>query len=310
MRVAYVILGIVFLLSPPGTRAGEKRIIPAEESASHVEKWTKPDYPSVARIAHLQGDVILQVSVSKTGEVSNIRVKSGHAFLQQAAVDAVQSWTFRPFEVDGKPSAVEALIKIQFPPGDSPEEIKESPEKLAEYASAISGCQEELKDHKPAEAEPLCLKAISVAAQLSPHRHLERLEAYQHAGHAFLLQNKFAQALENYQQELQAANRAISYGIEIAAAHRHVANALWGVGKKEEARVEYEQTEILYAEAEQNTNSAFLQNGYAKNRKAVMLDHATLLRQMGQKEEAEFLEKAAATIVIRDNVPNKGTTPQ
>ncbi|MBZ5525059.1 MAG: TonB family protein [Acidobacteriia bacterium] len=302
MRVAYVILVLVFLLLPAVSNAGEKRIVPAEEAVGHVLKWVKPDYPSVARVAHLQGDVVLQVSISKTGDVSNVRVKSGHPFLVQPAVDAIQGWLFRPFEVEGKAAAVEALIKIQFPPGDSPEEIKEAPEKLAEFSSVISACQEKLRDEKPVEAEPICRKAIALASELAPHRQLERVDAFQQTGHAFFLQKKFAEALENYQQELQYASQAVEHGVEIAAAHRHVANALWGTGRKEEARVEYEQAEIIYAEAEANANSPFLQNGYAKNRKAVMLDHAALLRQMGQNEEAEFLEKQAAAIVIKETV--------
>jgi TonB family protein len=289
------------VLAPAISRAGEKQIVPAEEAAAHVTRWNKPEYPALARVAHLQGDVVIQVSISKTGAVSNARVKSGHPMLAQLAVEAVQEWRFRPFEVEGKTAAVEALLKIQFPPGDSPEEIKESPEKIGEFSSVISTCRDDILDHKPVEAEPICRNAIALANALGPRRRLEKLDAYQQTGHALFLQNKFAEALENYQQELLIANQAVEpHGAEIAAAHRHVGNSLWGTGQKEEARVEYEQAENVYAAAEGNTDSTVLKNEYAKNRKAILHDHAVMLRQMGQNEEAEFLERQSAAIVIKN----------
>ena len=280
--------------------AVEKRIVPAEESAAQVAKWVKPDYPSLARIAHLQGDVIVQVSVSKSGAVSNVRVKSGHPLLAQAAVDAVQRWRFRPFEDEGKAVAVEALIKVQFPPGDSPADIPENPETLAEFSRVMSACREDILENKLPDAEEICRKAISLASGLEPHRLLERMEAFQQTGHALFLQHKFSEALENYQQELQAAVKAVEpHGAELAAAHRHVGNGLWGSGRKEEARIEYEQAENIYAAAEASTDSAFLRNEYARTRQALMRDHATLLRQLGQKEEADFLEQQASAIAVQ-----------
>ena len=299
MRVSDTVVLLAFVLAPAASGAGEKRIVPEGESAAHVVRWVKPGYPPLARVAHLQGNVIVQVSISKTGMAGNIRVKSGHPVLAQLAVEAVQEWRFRPFEVEGKVVSVEALLKIQFPPGNSPEEIKEAPEKIGEFSSVIAACRNDILDHQPAEAEPICRNAVALAASLGPHRQLERLDAFQQAGHALFLQSKFPEALENYQQELRIASESVEpHGAEIAAAHRHVGNGMWSTGRKEEARVEYEQAENIYAAAEGNADSVFLKNEYAKNRKAVLRDHATLLRQMGQKEEAEFLEGLAASIVV------------
>jgi TonB family protein len=300
MRFSGAALLLMFILSPAVSMAGGKRIVPAEESASHVAKWVKPEYPSLARIAHLQGDVIVQVSISKSGAVSNVRVKSGHPMLAQAAVDAVERWRFHPFEEEGKAVAVEALIKIQFPPGDSPEEAKEPPTLLAEFSEVMQSCREEIHDRNAVDAEPLCRKAVVLASALDPSRQLERMNAFEQTGHALFLQNKFAEALENYRQELQIAVKAVEpHGAELGAAHQHTGNGLWATGKKEEARVEYEQAEIIYEAAEASASSAFLRNEYAKARKAVLHDHATLLRQLGQKEEAEFLDQQADAIMVK-----------
>ena len=52
---------------------------------------TQPIYPPIAKAARVQGTVVLQATISKTGSIENLRVISGPAMLQQAALDAVKS---------------------------------------------------------------------------------------------------------------------------------------------------------------------------------------------------------------------------
>jgi protein TonB len=51
-----------------------------------------------------QGTVILRVLVKSDGTASNVEVKSSSGFprLDQAAIDAVQTWRFNPATIDGK----------------------------------------------------------------------------------------------------------------------------------------------------------------------------------------------------------------
>ena len=51
---------------------------------------TIPVYPPIAKAARVSGTVVLQATISKTGTIENLRVISGPAMLQQAALDAVQ----------------------------------------------------------------------------------------------------------------------------------------------------------------------------------------------------------------------------
>jgi len=53
-------------------------------------------YPPLARQTRTSGDVKLRVVVDRTGHVSEATVLSGHALLQQAALDAVREWKFVP----------------------------------------------------------------------------------------------------------------------------------------------------------------------------------------------------------------------
>ena len=70
-----------------------------------------PTYPPIARAARVEGTVALQAVISK---FENLRVVSGPAMLQQAAVDAVRQWRYRPYMLDGEPVEVETTINVIF----------------------------------------------------------------------------------------------------------------------------------------------------------------------------------------------------
>jgi protein TonB len=73
-----------------------------------------PVYPPIAVSAHQQGTVVLQATISKAGTIENLRVASGPAMLQQAALDAVQRWAYRPYLLNGQPVEVETTINVVF----------------------------------------------------------------------------------------------------------------------------------------------------------------------------------------------------
>jgi TonB family protein len=83
----------------------------AEELLVHRVEAT---YPQMARIAHIQGDVILHVLINKQGHVANVKVTSGHPILVQAAQDAVGQWEYQPFLLNGEPAEVETAVVIKF----------------------------------------------------------------------------------------------------------------------------------------------------------------------------------------------------
>ena len=49
-----------------------------------------PAYPPIAKASGTQGTVVLQATISRSGTIENLRVVSGPAMLQQAAMDAVK----------------------------------------------------------------------------------------------------------------------------------------------------------------------------------------------------------------------------
>jgi protein TonB len=75
---------------------------------------TQPVYPPIAKSARVQGTIVLQATISKSGNVDNIRVVSGPVMLRQAALDAVKTWHYRPYMLNNSPTEVETTINVIF----------------------------------------------------------------------------------------------------------------------------------------------------------------------------------------------------
>jgi len=73
-----------------------------------------PVYPAIARAAGVHGTVVLQATISKNGTIENLRVVSGPPMLQQAALDAVAQWRYKPYLLNGEPIEVETTVNVVF----------------------------------------------------------------------------------------------------------------------------------------------------------------------------------------------------
>jgi protein TonB len=58
--------------------------------------------------------VVLTATISKTGRIENLRVVSGSPMFNQAAMDAVAQWVYRPYLLDGEPVEVETTVNVVF----------------------------------------------------------------------------------------------------------------------------------------------------------------------------------------------------
>ena len=83
-------------------------------SEGNLISQIKPPYPPMAKMARVQGAVVLQALISKQGTIQNLRVVSGHPMLVQAALDAVKQWRYRPYLLNGEPVEVETQITLNF----------------------------------------------------------------------------------------------------------------------------------------------------------------------------------------------------
>ena len=74
----------------------------------------EPAYPAIAQSARIQGQVVLTAIISKTGEIQNLVLVSGHPMLVPAAIEAVKQWRYRPFLLNGGAVVVETTVTVTF----------------------------------------------------------------------------------------------------------------------------------------------------------------------------------------------------
>jgi protein TonB len=81
---------------------------------AQVVSRVDPSYPLLAKQMKVQGAVILEALISKTGSIQGIQVLSGPAILSEAAREAVKQWHFKPYYQDGRPVETEARVTVNF----------------------------------------------------------------------------------------------------------------------------------------------------------------------------------------------------
>ncbi len=89
------------------------------DSTSAVPQYEgnpKPPYPEIARRRGYEGQVRLEVEVSESGLVANIRIKrsSGYEVLDRSALQTVKGWRFIPARIAGVPVRSKVIIPVTF----------------------------------------------------------------------------------------------------------------------------------------------------------------------------------------------------
>lgn len=75
-----------------------------------------PEYPAAARRRREEGEVRLDVTVGRDGRPQRVSLmrSSGHPLLDEAAVSAVQRWTFEPARAAGQPVEDRVVVPVRF----------------------------------------------------------------------------------------------------------------------------------------------------------------------------------------------------
>ncbi|HEX5107188.1 MAG TPA: energy transducer TonB [Vicinamibacterales bacterium] len=98
---------------PPEVVAGAIRI-GGNIAAPMKIKDVKPAYPPIAQSAKVSGVVILEAVIGADGKVLDVRVVRSVPLLDQAAIDAVRQWEFRPVLMNGVPARVIMTMTVNF----------------------------------------------------------------------------------------------------------------------------------------------------------------------------------------------------
>ena len=77
-------------------------------------KDVAPVYPAVALSARVSGDVVIEATIDEEGRVAETRVVKSVPLLDQAALDAVRQWEYRPSLLNGVPTPVVMTVTVRF----------------------------------------------------------------------------------------------------------------------------------------------------------------------------------------------------
>ncbi len=151
----------------------------------HVDHRVPPVYPPIAKAAHIQGSVVFEVRVGVSGKIESMKVVSGPAMLQQAAIDCLKQWMFHPFEKDGTPVPATGQMSIIFilsdyHPGPGDEQIADR------YFPLADQCRKAVSARiDSAGAEGVCKQAAETAEKFGPDvRFIEKRSAFVYAATA------------------------------------------------------------------------------------------------------------------------------
>jgi len=83
---------------------------------SNLVHQVQPVYPSLAQKTRTEGMVILEAVITREGTIdpARIRVISGHVLLNEAAIEAVRQWRYRPTLLNKEPVEILTTITLRF----------------------------------------------------------------------------------------------------------------------------------------------------------------------------------------------------
>lgn len=73
-----------------------------------------PIYPEDARKDHINGAVVMAATVDDQGKIVKLSAVSGPEKLRDAALSAVNQWTFKPYLLNGRPVFVLTQFTVIF----------------------------------------------------------------------------------------------------------------------------------------------------------------------------------------------------
>jgi outer membrane biosynthesis protein TonB len=104
--------------APPETQSHPPQHLKARVSTGImlglVEHKTMPIYPEDAMKRGIQGDTVFKIAVDETGKITDIVPLEGDPLLLDASKDALQTFRFRPYLLNGTPVVMESQLGFHF----------------------------------------------------------------------------------------------------------------------------------------------------------------------------------------------------
>ena len=110
------------IVVPPSSGPAGEEVYPRLGDPVNVDelpepvKIIKPDYPEIAKMAQVEGTVVVHVLVAKDGRVRDAVVNPKYSIpmLNAAALEAARAWVFKPALTNNRPVPVWVAIPMRF----------------------------------------------------------------------------------------------------------------------------------------------------------------------------------------------------
>lgn len=319
-RVAHcafsVLFGLAFLLPAFGQ---ENLVSEGKTFNQHVLQRAPLHYPAIAKAAHVEGTVVLEVEVGTDGSVISTKTVSGPPMLIQAAVDSVTKWKFRPFARNGAPIAAKGRLSLIFSLGDGPQPVppkgftgvsKSSKavtiqlrgeeqtggpdaEIAAKFFPVWNVCMKEVIAHdrdKAVATATTCKQAADIAEKFpADSRFIERRSAFVYAATAIANTGKLSDALTYAEKAVEVVKLGHDDNSGSGAAYSTLGQLQGLMGSFAAADEDlviaenYERKGILWAKA----NASSLVPEYENALRRDLRFHALVLQRMNRSVDAQ-----------------------
>lgn len=89
-------------------------VLDQKQAAQRLLVKPTPEYPPVAKVNYLQGQVELKITVDHAGRVTSAHAVQGNALFAAAALKAVRDWVYRPLTTSQGAAGFMAFVRLKF----------------------------------------------------------------------------------------------------------------------------------------------------------------------------------------------------
>jgi TonB family protein len=267
------------------------------EGSRHLVSHPKPVYPPIAELAHIQGSVLLHVTVDTSGAVTRVDVVGGPPMLRGAAVDAVKRWTYRPFEVNGHAATVKVVVSVPFSLG-IPDALEKSDEAIGQaYFPKADECRTANSTGHWSDAVKACGDLVKIAEQFPDpsSRSAEIGSAHQDYGEALAFTGQLPAALAQLRLTTASADKYLKPSdVEYGSAYYWQAFAEHSSHMLTEADRDYSIAEASYRKA--IVSLPDMKPMYSRYLAHSLAFHSVLMEQTGDLVRMKTMREEASSI--------------
>jgi protein TonB len=114
LRIGTIIVLLACCTVVASAQSGAAVRVSNEVMLGRVEHKTMPVYPDEAMKKGIQGDVVFNIDVDETGKITASVPAGGDPLLVAAAKDALLTFRFHPYLVNGTPVKVQSQLGFHF----------------------------------------------------------------------------------------------------------------------------------------------------------------------------------------------------